>query len=252
MKGKVTVESDMPGYFREQFEAGYAPGDEPPGMEERCYRQWKEEGGRVLRGPAAVARAAALADEVVVQVDPVTGEARFLLPFDPENQAPGSPREPVALQPGEGIRLRTADGKAVYVRVAPFAKPVFVASVAEVLEAVVRELAFQRVVYPQTVARSVSSHVLVTQEELREATEKAVKGAGQRPDALREMLQVAACAVACLMENGVVERLNGHYGAELASRGVCETVAAGDELMRAKIRELAPELAPPTIPPPGA
>lgn len=33
--------------MREQFEAGYAPMDMPPGLEERAYQRWKEMGGVV-------------------------------------------------------------------------------------------------------------------------------------------------------------------------------------------------------------
>jgi len=32
-----------------RFEMGYVPCDEPPGIEEREYRAWKEAGGKVLR-----------------------------------------------------------------------------------------------------------------------------------------------------------------------------------------------------------
>lgn len=80
------------------------------------------------------------------------------------------------------------------------------ASLADVVEAILRERAFQVLCYPQSDPRSVSSHVLVMDVELHEAKMDAVKGPNKRSDALREVLQVAACAVACLMENGVAER----------------------------------------------
>jgi hypothetical protein len=33
-----------------QFEAGYIPGDEPPGISERQYQAWKAAGGQVKAG----------------------------------------------------------------------------------------------------------------------------------------------------------------------------------------------------------
>lgn len=241
MTGKVKVESSIPEYFAAQFEAGYAPWDEPPGMEERYYKAWKDAGGRVLTGEAAVGRAAALADEIVIQVDPTTGAARFLAPFDPDNQAPGSPREVVVRAPGEGFRVGEVgipSRPPVYLRVAPFAPPVEEATLAEVLTAVVREIAFQRTVYPQSVRRSISSHVLVAQEELREAAADAVKGSHKAADALREVLQVAACAITCLVQHGPAERLDGRYGLELYRRGIAASEDAGDAMMAAAVEKL--------------
>lgn len=80
------------------------------------------------------------------------------------------------------------------------------ASLADVVEAILRERAFQVLCYPQSAPRSVSSHVLVMDVELLEAKMDSVKGEHKRGNALREVLQVVACGVACLMENGVFER----------------------------------------------
>lgn len=41
--------SDVPDFLIKQFEEGYAPGDEPPGMEEMAYKAWKEAGGTKIR-----------------------------------------------------------------------------------------------------------------------------------------------------------------------------------------------------------
>lgn len=90
-----------------------------------------------------------------------------------------------------------------------------IATLSEVLTAVVRELAFQRVVYPQAAPRPLSSHVAVIEQELFECRAEAVRGTRNRADALREMVQVAACAVAALIENGVCER---NYVAEVIRR----------------------------------
>jgi hypothetical protein len=45
--------SDVPGALILQFEQGYVPMDEPPGLEEHAYRAWKEAGGAVKAKPAA-------------------------------------------------------------------------------------------------------------------------------------------------------------------------------------------------------
>ncbi len=53
--------------------------------------------------------------------------------------------------------------------------------------------------------RSVAEWLLILEGELQEAKEAWVKNAGDR-HALEEILQVAAVAVSCLVEHGVVER----------------------------------------------
>lgn len=84
-------------------------------------------------------------------------------------------------------------------------KALFTAGFISVIEAVLRERAYQDTLYPPEL-RSVGSHVLVMEQELLEARIEAVRGAKNRADALREILQVVACGVACLMQNGVCER----------------------------------------------
>lgn len=87
----------------------------------------------------------------------------------------------------------------------PEPKALFAAGFVSVIEAVLRERAYQDTLYPPEL-RSVGSHVLVMEQELLEARMDAVRGSTNRADALREILQVVACGVACLMQNGVCER----------------------------------------------
>lgn len=46
----------VPDWMREQFEAGHVPMDEPPGFEERYYKQWLAEGGQVRKAKATTPR----------------------------------------------------------------------------------------------------------------------------------------------------------------------------------------------------
>jgi hypothetical protein len=39
----------QPGPYDEEFERGYIPADEPPGLEEQEYAAWKAAGGQVIR-----------------------------------------------------------------------------------------------------------------------------------------------------------------------------------------------------------
>lgn len=39
--------NDVPKWLVADFEAGYVPMDEPPGLEEAAYKLWKEAGGEV-------------------------------------------------------------------------------------------------------------------------------------------------------------------------------------------------------------
>lgn len=88
----------------------------------------------------------------------------------------------------------------------------------EVFAAVLREVAFQRAAYPPPDAdgrTSLAARVAVLEEELLECRRDAVKGSARRPEALREMLQVAAVACAALVDHGVCER---NHAADLLSR----------------------------------
>jgi hypothetical protein len=54
-------------------------------------------------------------------------------------------------------------------------------------------------------SRHIAEYLLILRQELAEAEKGWVKGKGD-VEALREILQVAAVAVACLQQHGIVER----------------------------------------------
>ncbi len=74
----------------------------------------------------------------------------------------------------------------------------------EVYEAIDRERLYQRARWGDR-PMTVQAWLLVVEEGLNEAKRGWAK-TGDDAEALREVLQVAACCVACMEQNGVVER----------------------------------------------
>lgn len=73
--------------------------------------------------------------------------------------------------------------------------------------AISRERGYQQWRRPERPPMSLPAWLLVLEAELAEAKEAWVRGDGSMPPAaLCEVLQVAAVAVACLEEHGVIER----------------------------------------------
>lgn len=75
----------------------------------------------------------------------------------------------------------------------------------EIIAAMVREADYQDRKRGYT-SRPVAEWLLIMRAELQEAESGWVKGQGDVEDALREVLQVMAVGMRCLLQHGIVER----------------------------------------------
>lgn len=75
--------------------------------------------------------------------------------------------------------------------------------IATVFKAIAAERTYQDSKY-EPIHRSLGDWILIMEAELKEAKQAFIKEG--REDTLREILQVAAVAVACLQDHGVIER----------------------------------------------
>ncbi|HXH11191.1 MAG TPA: hypothetical protein VNP04_15690 [Alphaproteobacteria bacterium] len=81
------------------------------------------------------------------------------------------------------------------------------------IEAIAREIAHAEAKRPQAIHHEIPSWLAIMRRELAEAEEAWVcgDGAAANTESLREILQVVATGIRCLMQHGIKERDDAEY-----------------------------------------